>query len=63
MLVEGERMAEQKRMTGFRLPVPLIERLREAAELDRRSMTRALEEAIEMYCDRVDRERGNAKAA
>ena len=53
---------ERRKMTGFRLQEHLIERLRTAAELDRRSMTKALEEAIEMYCEKVERERGKEAA-
>ena len=63
-MAEGER-----RVTSFRFPVTLLERLRRAAELDRRSMTRAVEIAVEEYCERVEREaeekarRGEAAAA
>ena len=48
---------------SFRISPELVERLRAAAELDRRSMTKALEEAIEMYCEKVERERGKEAAA
>ena len=47
---------------SFRISPELVERLRAAAELDRRSMTKALEEAIEMYCEKVERERGKEAA-
>lgn len=54
---------EGKRPMSFRLSDEAAELLREAAEMDRRSMTKALEVAIEDYHAKVMRDRGEPKAA
>ena len=41
--------------TSLRLPPELWQRVKQAAELDRRSVTRAVEVALEDYCRKVER--------
>ena len=53
----------ETRITSFRLPVELLDRLREAAEADRRSMAKAAEIAFERYIEQVEAEMGKNKAA
>ncbi len=55
-------MARGKKSTSIRVDPELWERLREAAELDRRSISRAVEEAIEAYIRKVERQKGKAAA-
>lgn len=50
-------MGEKKRQTAFRISEARLARLKRAAELDNRGhMTAALEEAIDRYCDQVERQ-------
>ena len=56
------RRSVETRITSFRLPAHLLERLREAAEADRRSMTAAAEIAFEHYIGQVEAETGKSSA-
>jgi len=56
-------MDEETKVTSFRFPIPLLERFKRAAKADRRSMTQALAIAVEVYCNRIETDLGNAKAA
>ena len=56
-------MPGEKISTSIRVDAALWERLKEMAELDRRSTSRAVEEAIELYIKKVGRERGKERAA
>ncbi len=48
-------MAAEKKSTSIRIDPVLWEKLKEAAELDRRSVSRAVEEAVEAYIRKVQR--------
>jgi hypothetical protein len=57
-------MAEgKKKPTSFRLSPRALGLLKEAADLERRSMANALELAIEDYHERVVKEQGKGDAA
>ena len=49
-MARGQRIS-----TSLRLPPELWERVKRAAELDKRSVTRAVEAALEAYCLKVER--------
>ena len=48
-------MASEKKSTSIRIDPALWDQLKEAAEIDRRSVSRAVEEAIEAYIRKVQR--------
>ena len=50
-------MASGKKNTSIRIDQALWEQLKEAAELDRRSVSRAVEEAVEAYIKKVMRQK------
>ncbi len=56
-------MAERTARLNMRVPPELLERLRQAARKDRRTVTSAVEKAITLYCEQVETEQGEQKAA
>lgn len=56
-------MVERDARLNIRLPAEVMERLRLAAAEDRRTVTAAVEKAIVIYCEQVERERGEEIAA
>lgn len=54
-------MAEKKK-TSILIDPALWERVKDAAKADRRSASQAVEEALETYCRKVERERGKDAA-
>jgi predicted DNA-binding protein len=56
-------MAERTDRLNMRMPPDVIERLRRAAQKDRRTVTGAVEKAIDLYVEHVEAEQGERKAA